>query len=178
MAKDPYEPLWIKGGGHCNLELYPDYIRHLCRFIHEMETITTKTRLKKIKSNLHFPKKSKSNPNTCSFCCINIGQPECLKCCKSSCGWKKPKCPDVKLPKCPDVKLPKCPDCLRCGCGPCGCFMCCSCKCKCVNCCWWYLILFWGIRLDEGKGFKCNLSVCIDLGVCLTSIWKWWDYRW
>ncbi|XP_023769558.1 uncharacterized protein LOC111918122 [Lactuca sativa] len=136
MAKDPYEPLWIKGGGHCNLELYPDYIRHLCRFIHEMETITTKTRLKKIKSNLHFPKKSKSNPNTCSFCCINIGQPECLKCCKSSCGWKKPKCPDVKLPKCPDVKLPKCPDCLRCGCGPCGCFMCCSCKCKCVNCCW------------------------------------------
>ncbi|KAK2970118.1 hypothetical protein RJ640_017775, partial [Escallonia rubra] len=30
MARDPYEPLWIKGGGHCNLELYPDYIRHLC----------------------------------------------------------------------------------------------------------------------------------------------------
>ncbi|KAK4389718.1 Alpha/beta hydrolase domain-containing protein 17B [Sesamum angolense] len=30
-AREPYEPLWIKGGGHCNLELYPDYIRHLCR---------------------------------------------------------------------------------------------------------------------------------------------------
>ncbi|KAK9928054.1 hypothetical protein M0R45_025208 [Rubus argutus] len=30
MARDPYEPLWIKGGGHCNLELYPEYIRHLC----------------------------------------------------------------------------------------------------------------------------------------------------
>ncbi|KAK6263354.1 hypothetical protein QUC31_009170 [Theobroma cacao] len=29
MAREPYEPLWIKGGGHCNLELYPDYIRHL-----------------------------------------------------------------------------------------------------------------------------------------------------
>ncbi|GMN30412.1 hypothetical protein TIFTF001_002782 [Ficus carica] len=52
MAKDPYEPLWIKGGGHCNLELYPDYIRHLCRFIHEMESITTEIRLKKIRQNL------------------------------------------------------------------------------------------------------------------------------
>ncbi|KAH7835494.1 hypothetical protein Vadar_026654 [Vaccinium darrowii] len=44
MAKDPYEPLWIKGGGHCNLELYPDYIRHLCKFIKEMENITTSIR--------------------------------------------------------------------------------------------------------------------------------------
>ncbi|KAH0646985.1 hypothetical protein KY285_034683 [Solanum tuberosum] len=33
MSRDPYEPLWIKGGGHCNLELYPDYIRHLCRWV-------------------------------------------------------------------------------------------------------------------------------------------------
>ncbi|CAK9173452.1 unnamed protein product [Ilex paraguariensis] len=41
MAREPYEPLWIKGGGHCNLELYPDYIRHLCRFIQEMENMTT-----------------------------------------------------------------------------------------------------------------------------------------
>ncbi|CAI9755323.1 unnamed protein product [Fraxinus pennsylvanica] len=31
LAREPYEPLWIKGGGHCNLELYPDYIRHLCK---------------------------------------------------------------------------------------------------------------------------------------------------
>ncbi|XP_076898402.1 uncharacterized protein LOC143551954, partial [Bidens hawaiensis] len=35
-AKDPYEPLWIKGGNHCNLELYPDYIRHLYKFIYDM----------------------------------------------------------------------------------------------------------------------------------------------
>lgn len=132
MAKDPYEPLWIKGGGHCNLELYPDYIRHLCRFIHEMETITTKTRLTKIKQTLSI--QQNSNPNACSCGCIKFGRPNCPecprprcpKCYKPSCGcfrWKKPKCPDVKLPKCPD--------CLRCG--PCGCFMC---SCKCVNCCW------------------------------------------
>ncbi|GFQ06151.1 alpha/beta hydrolase domain-containing protein 17b [Phtheirospermum japonicum] len=56
MAREPYEPLWIKGGGHCNLELYPDYIRHLCRFVQEMENITTQVRLRKIR--LH--KKSKS----------------------------------------------------------------------------------------------------------------------
>ncbi|CAE5959015.1 unnamed protein product [Arabidopsis arenosa] len=48
MAKEPYEPLWIKGGGHCNLEIYPDYIRHLYRFIQDMENTTTKSRLKKI----------------------------------------------------------------------------------------------------------------------------------
>ncbi|KVH88744.1 hypothetical protein Ccrd_025865 [Cynara cardunculus var. scolymus] len=130
MAKDPYEPLWIKGGGHCNLELYPDYIRHLCRFIYEMETITTKTRLTKIKSTLRIPKKS--NPDTRSCCCIKPRLPDCLKCprprcpscpecCKPSCcflNWKcgccwtmkLPKCPNVKLPKCPNVKLPKCPN--------------------------------------------------------------------
>ncbi|RVW72704.1 hypothetical protein CK203_056732 [Vitis vinifera] len=54
MAREPYEPLWIKGGGHCNLEIYPDYIRHLCRFIQEMENITTATRLKKIRESLEL----------------------------------------------------------------------------------------------------------------------------
>ncbi|KAF9689614.1 hypothetical protein SADUNF_Sadunf01G0110700 [Salix dunnii] len=65
MAKEPYEPLWIKGGGHCNLELYPDYIRHLCRFIHEMENITTEIRLKKIRQNLRQKPRSKSSSNKC-----------------------------------------------------------------------------------------------------------------
>ncbi|KAL5980387.1 hypothetical protein ACLOJK_028295 [Asimina triloba] len=51
LARDPYEPLWIKGGGHCNLELYPDFIRHLCRFVLEMENITTKSQLEKIRQN-------------------------------------------------------------------------------------------------------------------------------
>ncbi|GFP94956.1 alpha/beta hydrolase domain-containing protein 17b [Phtheirospermum japonicum] len=43
LAREPYEPLWIKGGGHCNLELYPDYIAHLCTFVREMENMTTDT---------------------------------------------------------------------------------------------------------------------------------------
>ncbi|ESW11377.1 hypothetical protein PHAVU_008G024800 [Phaseolus vulgaris] len=32
-----YEPLWIKGGNHCNLELYPEYIKHLKKFIVAIE---------------------------------------------------------------------------------------------------------------------------------------------
>lgn len=37
LCKEKYEPLWIKGGNHCNLELYPDYIRHLKKFVATVE---------------------------------------------------------------------------------------------------------------------------------------------
>ncbi|XP_024516092.1 alpha/beta hydrolase domain-containing protein 17B-like [Selaginella moellendorffii] len=37
LCKEKYEPLWLKGGGHCNLELYPEYIRHLRKFISTQE---------------------------------------------------------------------------------------------------------------------------------------------
>ncbi|KAG0465970.1 hypothetical protein HPP92_020134 [Vanilla planifolia] len=37
LCKEKYEPLWIKGGRHCNLELYPEYIRHLKKFISAIE---------------------------------------------------------------------------------------------------------------------------------------------
>ncbi|XP_062221699.1 uncharacterized protein LOC133921017 [Phragmites australis] len=40
LAKEKYEPLWIKGGGHCNLETYPEYIRHLRKFINAMEKLS------------------------------------------------------------------------------------------------------------------------------------------
>lgn len=40
LCKQKYEPLWIKGGGHCNLELYPEYINHLRKFIHAMKTFS------------------------------------------------------------------------------------------------------------------------------------------
>ncbi|RLN07556.1 alpha/beta hydrolase domain-containing protein 17C [Panicum miliaceum] len=39
LAKEKYEPLWVKGGGHCNLETYPEYIRHLRKFINAMEKL-------------------------------------------------------------------------------------------------------------------------------------------
>ncbi|XP_042514686.1 alpha/beta hydrolase domain-containing protein 17B isoform X1 [Macadamia integrifolia] len=37
LCKEKYEPLWLKGGNHCNLELYPEYIRHLKKFISAIE---------------------------------------------------------------------------------------------------------------------------------------------
>ncbi|KAI3687625.1 hypothetical protein L1987_81325 [Smallanthus sonchifolius] len=152
LAKDPYEPLWVKGGGHCNLELDPDYIRHLYKFIYDMETMTTKTQLAKIKHRLKLPKKSNSRKSTaaCYCCCIKVGQPGCPECPKSQClkCFGRTKCPDClglrcccfnwnncccwwpKM-KCPDVKLRKCPLCLKCGCfsclGKCG---------QCICSCW------------------------------------------
>ncbi|KAJ8751850.1 hypothetical protein K2173_026048 [Erythroxylum novogranatense] len=37
LCKEKYEPLWVKGGNHCNLELYPQYIKHLKKFISAIE---------------------------------------------------------------------------------------------------------------------------------------------
>ncbi|KAF5748007.1 Alpha/beta-Hydrolases superfamily protein isoform 1 [Tripterygium wilfordii] len=36
LCKEKYEPLWINGGGHCNLELYPEFIRHLKKFVQSL----------------------------------------------------------------------------------------------------------------------------------------------
>ncbi|KAJ3692564.1 hypothetical protein LUZ60_011659 [Juncus effusus] len=137
-AKDPYEPLWIKGGGHCNLELYPDYIRHLSKFIRDMENVTTASRLKKIKQTLKFPKPKVYNNNnnghkvsnnikndknvgssttfTANCCCrIRVRKPSC----KCGClGW--PNCGFLK-----GCFLKKC------FCG--GCF-CKSRRCCCLCC--------------------------------------------
>ncbi|GAV85554.1 Abhydrolase_5 domain-containing protein [Cephalotus follicularis] len=33
LCKQKYEPLWLSGGGHSNLELYPEFIRHLKKFV-------------------------------------------------------------------------------------------------------------------------------------------------
>jgi len=37
QCKEKYEPLWIKDGNHCNLELFPQYIKHLKKFISAIE---------------------------------------------------------------------------------------------------------------------------------------------
>ncbi|KAL0431611.1 UNVERIFIED_CONTAM: Alpha/beta hydrolase domain-containing protein 17C [Sesamum radiatum] len=37
IIHEKYEPLWIKGGNHCDLELYPEYIRHLKKFVAAVE---------------------------------------------------------------------------------------------------------------------------------------------
>ncbi|KAF7153165.1 hypothetical protein RHSIM_Rhsim01G0046500 [Rhododendron simsii] len=40
LAKEKYDPLWVKGGGHCNLETYPEYIKHLRKFVNAMEKLS------------------------------------------------------------------------------------------------------------------------------------------
>lgn len=37
LCKEKYEPLWIQGGNHCDLELYPEYIKHLKKFVAAVE---------------------------------------------------------------------------------------------------------------------------------------------
>ncbi|GKV16917.1 hypothetical protein SLEP1_g27486 [Rubroshorea leprosula] len=37
LCKEKYEPLWIRGGNHCDLELHPQYIKHLRKFISTIE---------------------------------------------------------------------------------------------------------------------------------------------
>lgn len=37
LCPEKYEPLWIKGGNHCDLELYPEYIKHLKKFLSALD---------------------------------------------------------------------------------------------------------------------------------------------
>ncbi|XP_057977858.1 uncharacterized protein LOC131164580 [Malania oleifera] len=130
MAREPYEPLWIKGGGHCNLELYPDYVRHLCSFIHEMENITTAVRLKKIRQSLRLQERSNTAITSASIrCCrLKFRRPKCPECSRPrclKCFWR-PKCPGCSKPSCITCicrpKCPKCPKCPRPGCIKCSCW--------------------------------------------------------
>ncbi|KAL4334584.1 hypothetical protein GQ457_07G011950 [Hibiscus cannabinus] len=126
-AREPYEPLWVKGGGHCNLEQYPDFIRHLYKFVYEMENVTTEIRLKRIRQSLRLPTRSNTSSSvTCDGCCkIKLCQPKCLRCPKprfsrSCCWW--PKCSNCWRPSC--MKCCRKPKCLS------GC-------CGCIKCSWW-----------------------------------------
>ncbi|KAH0697553.1 hypothetical protein KY290_015445 [Solanum tuberosum] len=41
LSKQKYEPLWVKTGNHCDLELFPEYIIHLKKFISAIEKSTS-----------------------------------------------------------------------------------------------------------------------------------------
>uniref|UniRef100_A0A6N2MQU7 Serine aminopeptidase S33 domain-containing protein n=1 Tax=Salix viminalis TaxID=40686 RepID=A0A6N2MQU7_SALVM len=51
LAREKYDPLWVKGGGHCNLETYPEYIKHLRKFINAMEKISMVKPAKQLTQN-------------------------------------------------------------------------------------------------------------------------------
>lgn len=59
LCKQKYEPLWIKGGGHCNLELYPEYIKHLRKFIHAMKKFSATNNFKQVQQIHQQPKQKK-----------------------------------------------------------------------------------------------------------------------
>ncbi|KAK2994321.1 hypothetical protein RJ640_009462, partial [Escallonia rubra] len=40
LSKEKYDPLWVQGGGHCNLETFPEYIKHLRKFVNAMEKLS------------------------------------------------------------------------------------------------------------------------------------------
>lgn len=39
LCKEKYEPLWLEGGNHCNLENYSTYRSHLKKFISAIEKL-------------------------------------------------------------------------------------------------------------------------------------------
>lgn len=64
LAKEKFDPLWIKGGGHCNLETYPEYIKHLRKFINAMEKLSM-TRLQARQSNPPHSTMTEAKHNKC-----------------------------------------------------------------------------------------------------------------
>ncbi|TYG59993.1 hypothetical protein ES288_D07G031400v1 [Gossypium darwinii] len=50
LSKEKYDPLWVKGGGHCNLETFPEYIKHLRKFISTIEKISISKPAKQLTS--------------------------------------------------------------------------------------------------------------------------------
>ncbi|XP_039126073.1 alpha/beta hydrolase domain-containing protein 17B-like [Dioscorea cayenensis subsp. rotundata] len=54
LCKEKYEPLWLKGAGHCNVELYPEYIRHLKKFVSTVSHWNTgRTRMGTTQANIN-----------------------------------------------------------------------------------------------------------------------------
>ncbi|KAM0020585.1 putative serine aminopeptidase, S33, alpha/Beta hydrolase [Helianthus debilis subsp. tardiflorus] len=50
LAKEKYDPLWVQGGGHSNLESFPEYIRHLRKFVKAMEKLSAKMNKQRLSS--------------------------------------------------------------------------------------------------------------------------------
>ncbi|GAB4857890.1 hypothetical protein Ancab_015795 [Ancistrocladus abbreviatus] len=170
LAKEPYEPLWIKGGGHCNLELYPDYIRHLCCFVQEMENMTTEIHLKKIRQSLQLLAKPGTAPgtNTTESCACKTS----LSCCICSCGLKfqHPKCPGCSLFSCSCLKCfsrPRCAKCCLSSCPKCcipSCPKCCVPSC--ANCCIPSCRKCWIPSCLKCSGPSCSSCVCWRCLLC------------
>ncbi|KAJ8567161.1 hypothetical protein K7X08_019369 [Anisodus acutangulus] len=56
LSKQKYEPLWVEAGNHCDLELFPEYIKHLKKFISAIEKSNVSSAL--IMSQIDKPRSS------------------------------------------------------------------------------------------------------------------------
>lgn len=50
LCKEKFEPLWLNGGGHCNLEFYPEFLKHLKKFVLTIGKSTAGTKKEAIDS--------------------------------------------------------------------------------------------------------------------------------
>lgn len=77
LCKQKYEPLWLSGGGHCNLELYPQFLRHLKKFIHTLNKANSVTN-GAVKTTLDTDTETKQpeNGTTSDLCEVQNNLPE------------------------------------------------------------------------------------------------------
>ncbi|XP_068483915.1 uncharacterized protein [Phaseolus vulgaris] len=68
LSKEKYDPLWVKGGGHCNLEAFPEYIKHLRKFLNAMEKISITG-----ETNKQQPTQNPSNTESKQNKCLRFG---------------------------------------------------------------------------------------------------------
>ncbi|KAG6525470.1 hypothetical protein ZIOFF_015426 [Zingiber officinale] len=61
LCKEKYEPLWLKGGKHCDLELFPDYIKHLKKFISTVEKSPSQRSTPQISTDRFEPPRKSSD---------------------------------------------------------------------------------------------------------------------
>ncbi|XP_024975278.1 alpha/beta hydrolase domain-containing protein 17C-like [Cynara cardunculus var. scolymus] len=65
LCKNQYEPLWLTNGGHCNLEFYPEFIRHLKKFVLALGKSKTPTNApKNLTSDVENQKKASESGTT------------------------------------------------------------------------------------------------------------------
>ncbi|XP_054795405.1 uncharacterized protein LOC129300839 [Prosopis cineraria] len=43
LSKEKYDPLWVNGAGHCNIETFPEYLKHLRQFLNAMGKLPATT---------------------------------------------------------------------------------------------------------------------------------------
>lgn len=61
LCQEKYEPLWINGGSHCDLELYPEYIKHLKKFVSNVEKPPSQRNMSRSSRSVDQPEQSRSS---------------------------------------------------------------------------------------------------------------------